>query len=190
VQSVAGPVLPIKTERLILRAHRPDDLEPLLGYYSLPEVARYIPWQPWSREDAEEHLNRRLKRHGIDGKDSALGLVAELDGRVIGDVVLWPADETLARGEMGWAFHPAVAGRGYATEAVWALIRIAFETYGMRRVVAQLDSRNVASAKLCERVGMTREAHLRQDCWAKGEWTDNIVYGLLATEWREQVKPR
>ena len=176
-------MLPIRTERLRLRAHRPDDLEALLSYYSDPEVARYIPWEPWSRTEAEEHLQKRLQRTGIDGPDSVLGLVVELEARVIGDVVLWPADETLARGEMGWAFHPAVAGRGYATEAVRALIGIAFGTYGMRRVIAQLDPRNAPSARLCERVGMTREAYLREDCWAKGEWTDTAIYGLLAREW-------
>jgi RimJ/RimL family protein N-acetyltransferase len=155
----------------------------LLEYYSDPEVARYIPWEPWSRAQAEEHLKKRLSRGGIDGPGSVLGLVVERDQRVIGDVVLWPVDETLERGEMGWAFHPAAAGHGYATEAVRALISVAFGTYGMRRVFAQLDSRNGASAKLCERAGMTREAYLRQDCWAKGEWTDSIVYGLLAAEW-------
>lgn len=85
---------------------------------------------------------------------------------------------------MGWAFHPAAAGHGYATEAVQALIGVAFGTYKMRRVIAQLDSRNAASAKLCERIGMKREAYLRQDCWAKGEWTDNVIYGLLEAEWQ------
>jgi len=169
--------------------HRPDDLESLLDYYSDPDVVRYIPWEPWSRGEAEEHLQQRLERTGLDGPDYVLALVVEHRQRVIGDVVLWPADETLERGEMGWTFHPAVTGHGYATEAVQALIRVAFETYRMRRVIAQLDSRNTASAKLCERVGMTREAHLRQDRWTKEEWTDNVVYGLLATEWQGPRSP-
>ena len=184
MQRVAELVLPIQTERLLLRAHRLDDMESLLDYYSDPDVARYIPWQPWSRDEAEVHIHKRVERTEIDGHDSALALVVEREQRRIGDVVLWPADETLARGEMGWAFHPAVAGHGYATEAARALIGIAFETYGMRRVIAQLDSRNAASARLCERVGMQREAYLRQDVWTKGEWTDNVIYGLLASEWR------
>jgi rhodanese-related sulfurtransferase len=77
----------------------------------------------------------------------------------------------------------SAAGLGYATEAVQALIGVAFGTYGMRRVIAHVDSRNAASARLCERVGMKREAHLRQDCWTKGEWTDSLIYGLLAREW-------
>jgi aminoglycoside 6'-N-acetyltransferase len=175
-------VLPIQTQRLQLRAHRVDDLEPLLDYYSDPEVSRYLPWEPWSRAEAEEHLQKRLRRTGIDTRDSAVALVVEHEQRLIGDVVLWPADDTLERGEMGWAFHPAAAGRGYATQAVQALIDIAFGTCGMRRVIARLDARNTPSARVCERVGMTREAYLREDFWAKGEWVDTVIYGLLAAE--------
>ncbi len=180
---MAELALPIVTDRLRLRTYRLDDLEPTLAYYSDPVVARYIPWEPWPRADAEEHIQRRIARTGLDGPDSALSLVVERNRQVIGDVVLWPADKTLERGEMGWAFHPAASGRGYATEAVRALIGVAFGVYGMRRVIAQLDARNASSARLCERVGMTKEAHLRQDRWAKGEWTDNVIYGLLAEEW-------
>ncbi|MGX7681762.1 GNAT family N-acetyltransferase [Jatrophihabitans sp. DSM 45814] len=179
---MTGLQLPIETERLHLRAHRAGDLESLLSYYSDPVVARYLPWGPWSRSDGEQHLQKRLQRTGIGSPGAALGLVVERAGHVIGDVVLWPADETLERGEVGWAFHPDAAGRGYATEAVRVLIDVAFDTYRMRRLIAQLDARNVASAKVCERVGMQREAHLRQDYWSKGEWTDNVIYGLLADE--------
>lgn len=185
--TVAGLVLPIETERLRLRLHRPDDLDALLDYYSDPEVARYTPFVAWTRADAEEYLEKRLRRTGIERPDTALGLVIERNGRVIGDVILWPADDTLLRGEMGWALHPDTVGHGYATEAVRALIRIAFETYGMRRLIAQLDPRNAPSARLCERVGMKREAHLREDYWSKGEWSDTLIYGLLAQEWQNRA---
>ena len=94
------------------------------------------------------------------------------------------ADGRHARsGRDGLGLHPDASGHGYATEAVRALIGVAFGTYGMRRVVAQIDARNTASARLCHRVGMKQEAHLREDHWAKGEWTDNVIYGLLASEW-------
>jgi RimJ/RimL family protein N-acetyltransferase len=56
----------------------------------------------------------------------------------------------------------------------------------MRRVIAQLDPRNAPSARVCERVGMTREAHLREDYWTKGEWADTLIYGLLARERRDR----
>ena len=102
---------------------------------------------------------------------------------MIGDVVLWCSDDTRLRAEAGWAFHPDVAGHGYATEAVRAVLDVAFGTYRMQRVFAQLDARNTPSARLCERVGMTREALLRRDWWGKGEWSDTMVYGLLREDW-------
>jgi aminoglycoside 6'-N-acetyltransferase len=179
---MTGLVLPIRTERLLLRAHRDDDLDALLSYYSQPEVVRYTPFQPWTRESAQEQIARRVKRTHIDGKDSVLGLLIEHEARVVGDVVLWPADDTLERGELGWALHPSATGHGYATEAVRALIGVAFEVYRMRRVLAHLDARNTASARVCERLGMRREGHLRQDYWGKGEWCDTLVYGLLSTD--------
>jgi RimJ/RimL family protein N-acetyltransferase len=175
--------LPLVTERLTLRTYREDDLEPTLAYYALPEVARYIPYEPWTREAAVEQLQRRMRRTGIGGDQSALGLVVEHTGHVIGDVALWCVDDTRQRGEMGWAFRPDVTGHGFATEAVRALVDLALGHYGMQRVFAQLDARNTPSARLCERVGLTREAHLRRDWWGKGEWSDTLVYGLLREEW-------
>ncbi|MFY1687343.1 GNAT family N-acetyltransferase [Plantactinospora sp. WMMB782] len=176
-------VLPVRTERLLLRRYRADDVDALHSYYRDPVVARYIPWEPWTREFAAEMVGRRIHYTGITGTDSRLAVVVEHQGEVIGDLILWPADETLSRGEMGWAFHPSVAGRGFATEAVRAFLRVAFEHCGMHRVIAQLNARNEASARLCERVGMVREAHLRRDYWTKGAWADNVIYGLLAEEW-------
>ncbi|HET7357210.1 MAG TPA: GNAT family N-acetyltransferase [Nocardioidaceae bacterium] len=186
---MSGLLFPIQTPRLLLRPHRWEDIEPLLAYYADPVVARYIPWEPWSRHDAEEQVRKRVSRTGIVDASSILGLVVEREGRVIGDVLLWPADETLSRGEVGWAFHPEFAGKGFATEATQALFDVAFEHYGMHRLVAHVDARNVASARLCERLGMTKEAHLRKDQWAKGEWTDTVIYGLLAEEWSHRFDP-
>ncbi|MFI6823456.1 GNAT family N-acetyltransferase [Micromonospora sp. NPDC050187] len=175
--------LPIRTERLLLRQYRLNDVDALLAYYGDPLVARYVPWEPWSREHAAEQVAKRIHGLGVTGMDSVLALVVEHKGEVVGDVVLWPADETLSRGEMGWIFHPSVSGRGFAAEAVRALVDVAFKHCGMHRVIARLDARNEASARLCQRVGMVKEAHLRQDYWIKGEWADTLIYGLLAEQW-------
>ncbi len=178
----ATPV-PLTTGRLTLRLYRPEDLEPSLGYYGDPEVARYLLEDAWTADVAEAKIAKRIARSGIRGPGSALALVVEHEGVVVGDVALWTTGDTVSRGEVGWVFHPDHTGQGFATEAVRALLGLAFDYYGMHRVVAQLDARNERSARLCERLGMTREGHLRQDWWSKGEWTDTLVYGMLAEEW-------
>lgn len=182
--TVAAPVLPIRTERLVLRGYRLDDVEATLAYYSDPEVARFLLDDPWTRHQTEETVAKRCRWTHIADPDGALSLVVVCDDAVIGDVVLWPVDGTMSRGELGWVFRSDAAGHGYATEAARALIDLAFDHYGMHRVKAELDARNSSSIRLCERLAMTREAYLRQDLWSKGEWTDTIVYGLLATDGR------
>ena len=86
--------------------------------------------------------------------------------------------------EVGWVFAPSYSGRGFATEAATALITMAFDHYPLHRVFAVLDPRNERSIALCERLGMTREAHLRRDFpQPDGEWSDSMIYGLLREEW-------
>ena len=60
------------------------------------------------------------------------------------------------------------------------MLGLAFDHYGVHRVAAQMDARNLASARLARRVGMRQEAHLRQDWWIKGEWTDTLIFGMLS----------
>jgi len=88
------------------------------------------------------------------------------------------------QGEVGFLFHPQQQGRGYATEAGEALLGLAFDTYALHRVVGRLEPRNVASARVLERLGMRRKAHLLENEWVKGEWQSELVYALLDREWR------
>jgi RimJ/RimL family protein N-acetyltransferase len=178
-----APLL-VRTSRLVLRTYAEDDLDDLLAYYSDPETARFLLEDAWTADDAAEQVARRMARTGVDGPGSALALVVEHEGTVVGDVSLWTTGDTVSRGEVGWAFNPRYTGRGFATEALRSLLGIAFDRYRMHRVVAQLDARNNRSAALCERVGMKREGHLRADWWSKGEWTDTLVYGMLEREWK------
>ncbi len=174
--------LPITTQRLRLRAHTPDDAAALQAFYSLPDVARYLLDEPWTVEDAAEKVSERLPKTDLDGAAQALALVIETDGRVIGDVALWFTDSANRVAEIGWVLDPRFGGQGFATEAVQAVVDLAFDRYRCRRVIAQMDSRNSASAKLAERLGMVKEAHHRQDWFSKGEWTDTIIYAMLATD--------
>lgn len=174
---------PIHTERLVLRTFRVDDVDAMLDYQSRPDVARYLLNEPWTREDALRQVAKRLTGTGLGGPDDVLALAVELDGRLIGDVGAWPTDAEAQQGELGWVFHPDVAGNGYATEAVNAVLRHVFD-FGWHRAVAQMDPRNTSSARLARRVGMTLEGTHRSSWWSKGEWTDNWVFALLADDWR------
>ena len=84
----------------------------------------------------------------------------------------------------GYCFDNAAWGHGYATEAARVLLRWAFGTLDLNRVQAETDTRNVASARVLEKLGFVREGTLREDCVVNGEVSDSWVYGLIRREWR------
>lgn len=84
--------------------------------------------------------------------------------------------------QIGFTIAPGYQGRGYATEAARLLAGYPFAR-GKHRITACCDARNLASAAVLDRLAMRREGHLRQSTWAKGEWTDELLYALLHDEW-------
>ncbi len=180
---MTAPALPIRTGRLLLRGYRRDDAAALLDYYHRPDVVALLLDDPWDVAMAERRVSERMAHRDITAEGFAFSVVAvDADDRVVGDLTLWAADATLERFEISWVMHHDHTGRGYATEAARALVGLAFDHYRAHRVLARLDARNDSSARLCERIGMRREGLLRQDWFSKGEWTDTLVYGVLASD--------
>lgn len=177
-----GVPLPSRTERLVLRAHAAGDDAWLQRIYSDGDVARYLLDEPWTEADARSRVTERIEQVGLETEAGALALVVERDGMPVGDVVVWWTDRERRVAEIGWVLSPEHSGHGYASEVVGVVLEMAFRRYRLHRVVARMDARNEASARLAERVGMTREAHLREDWWSKGEWTDTLVFATLASD--------
>ena len=67
------------------------------------------------------------------------------------------------------------------------MLTFAFEVYDLHRVCGRLEARNAASARVLERLGMRREAHLVENEWVKDEWQSEFVYAILEREWRAQA---
>ena len=182
--------LPITTDRLVLRSFRPGDEDDVFAYRSVASVVRYIPGDPKTREQVADLVSERATAGRIDPTSPNLTLAVELDGRVIGDVLILLEGLDGADGrqaEIGWVFAPDVAGQGYATEAARAITQAAFRDVGVHRVWAQLEPENTASSRVCERLGMRREAlHVRAS-WFKERWTDLAVYALLEDEWPDSA---
>ncbi|HYM52046.1 MAG TPA: GNAT family N-acetyltransferase [Candidatus Dormibacteraeota bacterium] len=179
------PTFPLLTERLLLRPFSDDDLDALHAMQSRPEVTRYLYWEPQSRDESREMLERIRKMTAIDEESDALRLAAVLpdSGILIGDFSLRRVSREHDQGEIGFIVHPDHQGKGYATEAAAVLLRLGFEELGLHRIVGRADAQNASSAGLMERLGMRREAHLRENEFVKGEWVDEAIYAILATEW-------
>jgi RimJ/RimL family protein N-acetyltransferase len=176
---------PVHTDRLTIRPATRDDVEATWRFRQLDEVGRWITRAPADLDTYRTQFE--------DAERLATTLVVELDGTVIGDLMLriedaWAQAEVAdrARGvqaELGWVLDPDHAGHGYATEAVSGLIRLCFEDLGLRRVTANCFADNDASWRLMERVGMRREVYnVRESLHRSGDWLDGVGYALLADE--------
>lgn len=170
------PPLPVRTERLLLRRREPRDTADLHAVYGREDVATWLLSLPMQRDELEEMLADRAT-----SDEDGFGLVLDLDGRVVGEVSLVLRGPTQA--ELSWVVHPDHGGQGLVTEATRALLDLGFGPCALHRIYAELDPRNTASQRMCERLGMRLEAHRLADFWSKGEWTDTLQYALLASEW-------
>jgi RimJ/RimL family protein N-acetyltransferase len=178
------PTLPLRTDRLELRAFRPDDFDALLPFHSDPQNVRFVPFPPRTPENMAVALERKMSGTTLTAADDHLDLAVTLhDGTVVGDLVVMLHSVEHETVEVGWIFDPSYGGQGYATEAVRALLELAFTGLKARRAVARVDERNDASRRLCLRVGMRQEAHLVENEVFKGELSSEIDFGLLAREW-------
>ena len=176
--------LPLATERLVLRLFTPADVEDMYAYQQLPEVARYLYRPPRSRERCAEVIGEiaGVDSWGRDGDQLVLALCRRGQPGVVGEVVLRCASARARQAEIGWVLHPAHQGHGYAVEAARALAALAFDGLGVHRVFARLDVENTGSVRLCERLGMRREAHLVENDLDGDRWGSEYVYALLAQE--------
>jgi RimJ/RimL family protein N-acetyltransferase len=181
---------PVSTDRLRLRPATADDAGPTWEFRQLAEVNEWMTRAPATLEEYAEQF--------AEPDRLAKTLVVELDGVVVGDLMLsvedaWSQVEVAdgarrVQAELGWALHPQHTGHGYATEAVQELLRLCFEDLGLRRVTANCFADNVSSWRLMERVGMRREVYaVRESLHRTRGWLDGVGYALLADEWRARA---
>ncbi|GGK70681.1 GNAT family N-acetyltransferase [Ornithinimicrobium pekingense] len=175
--------LPRDAGRCRLRPARSADVADLQAYRGLPEVTRFLGHPPVDAEGMAQLLD------GWVADLTAVTVVAELDGRVVGDVrltvlpchALAPAATDEVEARVGYAFHPAVGGRGLATAAVGTVVDLALAEGGVRRVTARVFAAARPSSRLLARLGfhldgVDRAAVLAPD---GSGWWDDECWSLL-----------
>ncbi|QCB96533.1 N-acetyltransferase [Arthrobacter sp. PAMC25564] len=180
------PPLPIRTDRLVLRRFEAGDLAAYHAYQSLPETARFLPGEAKSYTQSMAMVGRYANfAFDKEGDWICLAIEAADAPGLLGEVVLkWLPGRGQA--EIGWSLAPAARGKGIAAEAAGVMLKLGFEELGFHRIDAKLDALNTASAALCERLGMRLES-TQVDKWHyKGRWATEVVYALLAEEWKSR----
>ena len=159
-----------RTERLLLRPARADDLEAMHTILSDPRAMAY--WSSLPHTDIEQSrkwLQSMFDIHLPDGED----FIVEHQGQLIGKAGLWRFPE------IGFIFHPDHWGRGFASEALSFVITRAFDAHGLPKVEADVDPRNGSSLRLLSRLGF-RETGRKERTWLVGEqWCDSVYLELV-----------
>lgn len=180
-----GPEWPLETERLVLRPFAEDDVTWFHAIRSQPEVVRYLYGEPLTFEEARQKVAQLAASRSFSAEDDWFSAVIVLrdSGDAVGDVAFHWVSEQHRTGEVGFTLDPAHQGRGYATEAARAMLAWGFGAFGLHRIIGRTEARNAASARVLEKLGMRREAHLVENEWVKGEWQSELVYAILDREW-------
>jgi len=177
-------------DRVVLRRFRLEDVTEFVAYRSCAQVARFQGWDvPYPREEGERFIRQIMSQHpDTAGEWFQFAVALRPAGQLIGDCAAIPHADDPRQCDIGFTIATEHQGHGYATEAARLLLGYLFTVRGKHRVTANCDARNAASAAVLARLGMRREGHLRQSTWAKGEWTDDLLYGLLHDEWNRGTR--
>jgi RimJ/RimL family protein N-acetyltransferase len=183
----------LETPRLRLRRFQPADAAAFGAYRSDPAIARYQSWTAPVPEAEAAFLVGEFAAGDPDQPGWFQYAIEVKDGGGLAGDVGVNLHENRRQAELGFTLAPQWQGQGYATEAVRAVLLDAFGRRGLHRVSAECDARNHPSARLLERAGFQQEGHRPEFTWIKGEWTDDLLFGLLASRWTQlaaQPDPR
>ena len=152
---------------------------------SSPAVVRFTYWPPSSREQTRTVIETRRQMNHLtnEGDVLVLAIEARQTRRFAGDVNLTWTSLERREGEVGVMLHPDGQGRGYAQEAVGAMLALAFNELRLHRIIGRTDARNQPAAQCMRRLGMRQEAHFHEYGIFDGEWYDELVFAVLEDEW-------
>jgi RimJ/RimL family protein N-acetyltransferase len=165
----------IQTERLTLRPARTTDLADVHAMLSDPRAMRY-----WSRPEHDTIAESRDWLAAMIAATEADDYLIEHQGRIIGKAGMW------RRPEIGFLLHPDFHGRGFAHEAMEAVIDHLFATHDLSELVAEADPRNAPSLRLLARLGFHETGRASRTMQWRNEWCDSVYLALSRAGWVER----
>ena len=176
----------LESARLQIRLVTEADLPALLVVNSDDAVTRYLPYASWRGTEDARNWYTRMGALQAAGSALQFAIIERGSGTAIGSCLLFGYDETSARAELGYVLGRAHWGQGYMREALRSLIDCAFGELALRRLEAEVDSRNTRSARVLAQLGFTAEGLLRERWLTRGEPCSVTAYGLLQREWQQR----
>jgi RimJ/RimL family protein N-acetyltransferase len=175
----------LTTERLFIRPFQENDYQDLYEYLSLKEIYRYEPGEPITLDEAKKLCEVRARAHNF------WAATLKDNKKLIGHVSFIQMEPMhFLTWEIGYIFNPAFQKKGYATEAVRALIAYAFTKLGAHRIIGNCDQKNTASWRVLEKCGMKREGTRRKNAYFhldenwQPRWLDSYQYAILDEDYK------
>ena len=155
---MARLALPLRSQRLELRAYRPEDVPAVYAVLYGDEQARRLTGGVSTLAETRAVVERYIELQDRLGY-SFWPVIERATGELIGEAGLKPFEGGGSEAEIGYAFGPPWWGRGYATEAGRAIVDAALGPLGLHRLVGVTDDRNVGSQRVFDRLGFAFEGH-------------------------------
>lgn len=178
----------IETDRLVLRRFNRRDVSSLeVGVRSsLADLNEWLPWahMDYTRDDAVAFVRDSIQAWREEKAFDFAIRTHEEPEHHLGNISIWQTSRTGRIGEIGYWVRTDLTGRGYATEATRALMRVGFETLGLHKITLRIAVGNRGSERVAEKLGYTPEGLLREELLVRGNWMDHTLYSMLEGEFR------
>ena len=173
------------TERLVLRNYEPTDFERVHYYGSQPNFSKYEEWGPNSEEDTEKFIAAKIAE-SISNPRYIFDLAVCLKDQnlQIGGCGIRRDGKSSSVANLGWAMNPDYQNLGYTTEAARRLIEFGFNELNVLVIYATCDTRNGASYKVMEKLGMKRVGFIKEHKFIKGHLRDSYRYEILKADFK------
>ncbi|WP_408097525.1 GNAT family N-acetyltransferase [Peredibacter sp. HCB2-198] len=169
----------LKTDRLILRNYEPADWERVHIYGSNPDFSKYEVWGPNTLEDTKKFIADMVEQSKASPRYKfEFAICLKDNGLLIGGCGIRRETEMSQVANLGWAINPDFQNKGYATEAAKALIDFGLDQLNLAVMYATCDTRNIASFKVMEKLGMKRVGMIKGHLEIKGHKRDSYRYEL------------
>lgn len=179
----------LTTPRLILKPHTLANAELLNAWQNDPELIYFDDDVPEDREPRPiERTIEFIERHANPSRDDEIihwAIHIADTGKFIGYCMAAYIDRFNRKCRFGMTMGAKDEwGKGYGREVLHAVVQFLFEQLELHRIQCEIYDFNVRSIRLFESVGFVREGACRQAVWKRSQWADELVYGLLRSDWK------
>ncbi|QRQ62144.1 GNAT family N-acetyltransferase [Sphingobacterium multivorum] len=174
----------IDSERLAIRPIMPEDSRAIFGYRSDKETNKYQGWIPDSLAEVDEFIAKNPNTFNLPESWFQLVMTDKIAKAVIGDIGVHFFGAEHLQVELGCTIKKEFQQQGYAKEGLKTVIEALFRQHHKHRITASVAPENKASRQLLTSLGFRQEAHFVKSYFHNGQWEDDVVFAILAEEWK------